>query len=103
MPLLNRSRFSLPFFTPLTALNNERLRADVDFGNQHLDLVGNNRAAFPLGLCEGDCDSDADCEGHLVCFQRGGNMAPVPGCLGTGVRSKDYCEFARRNNHQPIE
>ena len=34
------------------------------------------------GMCEGDCDSDDDCEGNLVCKQRGPGD-PVPGCNGT--------------------
>jgi hypothetical protein len=39
---------------------------------------------FPLGLCEGDCDNNGDCEEGLVCFQRGSNQE-VPGCAGTDV------------------
>jgi len=31
------------------------------------------------GLCEGDCDSDVDCIGDLVCFYRNGGEQ-VPGC-----------------------
>jgi len=46
------------------------------------------------GLCQGDCDSDADCGAGLYCFQRGLDLSPVPQCTGgdsgdvTGV---DYC------------
>jgi hypothetical protein len=38
--------------------------------------------------CEGDCDTDADCAGHLKCFQRDGGSADaiVPGCTD----SKQY-------------
>ena len=48
-----------------------------------------------LGVCEGDCDRDADCTGSLTCFQRSG-YTRVPGCStaqGTneGQRSGDYC------------
>ena len=32
--------------------------------------------AFPLGMCEGDCDTNEDCDGRLVCFQRDG-LEPV--------------------------
>lgn len=32
-----------------------------------------------LNRCEGDCDSDSDCEGDLICYQRGSNDQ-VPGC-----------------------
>ena len=30
------------------------------------------------------------CEGNLVCFKRRGQKS-VPGCIGTGITSKDYC------------
>jgi len=46
--------------------------------------------AFPLGICEGDCDGDEECEEGLKCFDRGANE-PVPGCDGDGYRKKDYC------------
>ena len=47
--------------------------------------------------CEGDCDSDRDCKGNLVCFQRDNDSryseidAPVPGCHGKGISGYDYC------------
>jgi len=48
-----------------------------------------------LRLCEGDCDTDSDCKGDLVCFKRSqvlnSPFEPVPGCDGAGVRGKDYC------------
>ena len=44
--------------------------ATKNFGRDH---SGN------LGLCEGDCNNDAECSGDLVCYQRyGGDDAP--GC-----------------------
>ena len=57
-----------------------------------LRVVGNNgspASRFPMGACQGDCDSDNDCLGRLVCFKRQGNE-PVPGCIGTGVAGTDY-------------
>lgn len=75
-----------------SALNHERLQLHVDLGNRNLALVGDNGSLFPLGLCEGDCDSDSDCDDHLECFERNG-LTPVRGCLGTGVASKDYCKL----------
>ena len=39
----------------------------VDKGNN-----GFPEGAFPLGICEGDCDTNEDCDGGLVCFQRDG-------------------------------
>ena len=43
-----------------------------------------------LGMCEGDCDKDSDCQAGLVCFHRKGIEA-VPGCSGTGRNSMGYC------------
>jgi len=44
-----------------------------------------------LKMCEGDCDSDADCEDDLVCLQRSGGGS-VPGCGGTPYGDgTDYC------------
>ena len=36
-----------------------------------------------------DCDTDFDCLGDLMCFQR--DTEPVPGCVGTPLDSEDYC------------
>jgi hypothetical protein len=47
---------------------------------------------FPLGVCEGDCDSNEDCQDGLVCYQRS-EFEHVPGCSGgfeDGSRT-DYC------------
>jgi hypothetical protein len=54
-----------------------------------LVMLGGNPSET-LGLCEGDCDSDSDCEGDLVCFQRT-SAERVPGCSGTGYIQYDYC------------
>ena len=47
---------------------------------------------FPLTGCKGDCDTNEDCRGGLICFQRDPYSA-VPGCIGgeeDGSRT-DYC------------
>ena len=46
----------------------------------------------PLGLCEGDCDSDDDCNDDLICFQQG-EYEHVSGCLGgtSDWTTGDYC------------
>jgi hypothetical protein len=57
-----------------------------------LQMMGDNGspvAEYPLGKCRGDCDSDTDCVGELVCFQRG-DLEAVPGCDGVGESSEDY-------------
>lgn len=56
----------------------------VDHGNP----VPSN--LLPLGLCEGDCDEDADCAVGLICFQRNETVA-VPGCAGDLNSRTDYC------------
>lgn len=58
-----------------------------------LQDVGNNgspSSAFPLGICEGDCDSNAECQLGLICYQRDG-LVEVPGCSGSGTSGTDYC------------
>ena len=51
-------------------------------------------STYLCGLCEGDCDSDSDCQGDLICQQRSGFDA-VAGCQGAGgdrdVYGKDVC------------
>ena len=39
----------------------------------------------------GDCDSDADCFGNFVCYQRTSPFSYVPGCFGDGDGPRDYC------------
>jgi hypothetical protein len=37
----------------------------------------------PLGMCSGDCDSDAECKSGLKCYERSGDKPEtylVPGC-----------------------
>jgi hypothetical protein len=53
--------------------------------------------AFPLGLCEGHCKDDTECQEGLFCFQRDPNE-PIPGCLGgeTDTRQISYCTDVRR-------
>ena len=53
-----------------------------------LDSVGGT--AYELAECQGDCDSDADCQAGLKCFQRTG-AEQVPGCYGSGTSGWDYC------------
>lgn len=50
----------------------------------------------PLGLCQGDCDDDSDCQPGLVCFQRFLPQTAVPGCIGGELDSSlmDFCILA---------
>ena len=51
---------------------------------------GAHPRVFPLGECEGDCDSDNDCDTGLKCFHRN-KFDPVPGCSGNDSSRTDYC------------
>ena len=58
--------------------------------------------AIPLGECEADCDTDADCEAGLVCYHRqAGFNEPIPvGCAASGVEADgdlDFC-YDREGN-----
>lgn len=44
--------------------------------------------ADDLNECEGDCDSDDDCSGSLVCWTDSGD---IPGCTGDANAYWDYC------------
>jgi hypothetical protein len=43
--------------------------------------------AYPLGICEGDCDNDSECGDDLVYFKRD-RFDPIPGYFGDGVFGK---------------
>ena len=47
---------------------------------------------YPLGLCQGDCDYDYQCQTGLKCFKRS-NGESVPGCTGAASVSPttDFC------------
>jgi len=56
---------------------------------------------FPLGPCEGDCDSNDDCKAGLVCEHRDGfeeiygdGFEEIYGCEGTGANGGDFCRYA---------
>ena len=57
--------------------------------SHHLSHNKGNKGDI-MGVCEGDCDNNSECAGDLYCFQRSANEV-VPGCVGAGVRGKDYC------------
>ncbi len=49
-------------------------------------------SAYPLDECQGDCDSDNECNGSLICFRREeGNDGTIPGCNGIDTSKTDYC------------
>jgi len=46
---------------------------------------------FPLGLCEGDCDNDRDCQPGLVCLDRQSKTDSLGGCSGRINSRADIC------------
>ena len=46
-----------------------------------------------LGLCQGNCNSDLDCQYGLICFQRELSTTAVPGCTGSNniFDHTNYC------------
>ena len=65
--------------------------------NTYKDLVkvggDPDTSIVKLQECEGDCDSDSDCDTGLICFQRSYGEV-VPGCNVGGVgdtNNYDYC------------
>ena len=65
--------------------------SNQDYCYKHYGTYGPLKqvATLPLGPCEGDCDTDADCRAGLLCYQRG--TGPVPGCEGVGFDGLDFC------------
>jgi hypothetical protein len=58
-----------------------------------------NPPLLPLGMCEGDCDRDSDCEPGLYCFYKThGYAQTVPGCDGRDDTSTDFCVDLRYRN-----
>jgi len=71
------------------------VKADPPFPEKDTIYQKENAAGI-LKKCQGDCDSDSQCQGpHLVCVQRDSHE-PVPGCMaGVGASERtagyDYC------------
>ena len=64
-------------------------------GTNQINLVGQNGNAdgSPLGLCQGDCANDDDCQGNLMCHHTDARGL-VLGCKGAGQPFYDYCARA---------
>ena len=64
--------------------------------NPNIVIPFNNTAGdpdnsyLPLQRCQGDCDSDNDCDAGLFCMENYA-MEPVPGCNDTRNSGWDYC------------
>merc|ERR1712238_572126 len=68
----------VPISPPAVAANT--LETVMMMGEHGDNVVGETHS---LGVCQGDCDSDSDCESGLVCFQppQNGEVVTVPGCV----------------------
>jgi len=64
-------------------------------GRPLIDLGGEGcTAESPCRECEGDCDSDADCNDGLRCSMRSTSHKSIPGCWSGGsgdIPTHDYC------------
>ena len=56
-----------------------------------------NLLIFPNAphIAKGDCDSDRDCAGNMLCFQRHYELTAVPGCYGGELlwNREDFCHL----------
>ena len=66
------------------------LNAQVRVKQAMTILVYKGNGKTNLGLCEGDCDEDADCTTGFYCFRRN-RFKSVPGCKGKGACGNVYC------------
>jgi hypothetical protein len=85
----------LPTFTPQPVIIDDPVGLNSSALFPEIVIVGRNGEpleSYPMGPCQGDCDSDDDCQPGLVCYFREANGA-VPGCIGgDGDSSRsDYC------------
>ena len=64
----------------------------IDKDEDHLVEVGVNPPCA-LHKCQGDCDSDADCKGELICFKRNGGDGDPPGCEREAQPTEQNEEF----------
>ena len=84
------------------ATGNELVRQDC-YGPGLADPRGNWGSSNPGtgAMCEGDCDSDAQCNAGLSCFQRG-NGEEIPGCGSGGTSNWDYCHDPNWNTDDHV-
>lgn len=64
---------------------------DVGPDGIHLFFWPNGSPNKKLGRCEGDCDTDDDCEEGLFCFNKDLTTTSVPGCDGFDLSKNDFC------------
>jgi len=72
-----------------TVTSTEGTGATTGTSTKALAVVGCT-STKPCNMCEGDCDTDDDCAGVLVCHQKDG-LGTVLGCEGTSSSRTDFC------------
>jgi len=78
--------FSFPRFD-----YSSRLEPRLDPDGTHLFFWPSGSPKTKLGICEGDCNSDEDCEEGLFCFMKDETITSVPGCVGFDTSRTDFC------------
>jgi len=72
---------------PVTRCNDPtKCQACEGTGELDLDWVGSDPGIL-LGACQGDCNTDSDCDGDIKCYH---DQIP-PGCVGSMDAGQDYC------------
>jgi len=80
--------FSFPRFD-----YSSRLDPRLDPDGVHLFFWPLDSPKTKLGICEGDCNSDEDCEEGLYCFMKDESITSVPGCVGFDTSRTDFCIY----------
>lgn len=88
-------------FEPVPGCSGEELMENINYCFDatgylwYLSNDGGDADILSLGMCDGDCDTDDDCDGNLRCFFRD-DFESVPGCDSPfpdqiGEYGLDYC------------
>ena len=104
------SAFSLCLAVGLTSITGSHA---VKKSSRHLQVLDKDLVECtpenPCDECQGDCDTNDDCAGDLVCYQKdkttNAKRAIVPGCGGLDYSATDYCvvdEVAMVNSSDEI-
>lgn len=90
--------------TKKISINKLKSHPNVGKDSKKLLTHGYNahKYGIKLGMCKGDCDSDAHCKKGLKCYQshRSGNI--VTGCEGRTKLFHDYCYDPLHTYHSDV-
>ena len=91
MPPKQPTHTQPPTLPPIMQITNPPISNQI--ASSSLVILGDDNepeSVYPLQQCQGDCDSDSDCDNNLICYQRE-DIEDIPGCYGKGLSGKDYC------------